>query len=516
MLSKQPQKQKQQDKPKSKAKKPTPFDKQGSAERRRVLQLEANMLRAEERSSQRHHQAQLARLREARFKVPAPTAPPPVFTTAGLGFNANGGGDALQLVATNPGFSGRGLVVKTGASLSDVVFNGICDPSQDPRWPDQFSLMKTTDIIQTSSLQVNTVNTSSVEGGYTYVGGLTLFGTNKVPGVSLTHITDGTTPDPDPLVPGDVPVWNTGTPMASLYASADFTGRICGQVFDLVFNLQGINHSIEVNAFPIVPHASSTVTAKPSGWPTHLKAGPTDLHVSWGARSWHISSGDDPIRFVTIPMDTRGLDFRELDQERLPYGSANGQAWSGWVIWFNGLSAADVVRVVCTATWEILPIPATTTMYYYPSSTRPSDSKRFDAATKTVASSLEAGLGAFETAVKIADTVHSISSTLHRTRGGANVEAMARLLGATRLGQRFSAPDVGTGHDFLVKTDLGEHKYPEPEKRPQVPEPLNFQQGASSALSPPRAAGLAVSSCLSSSSSSSQTLLRQVECPARR
>lgn len=355
-----------------------------------------------------------------------------------LTFDANGASNSLSL--GNRGFVGRGLLVSTGNPLTDVVANGVARPGSDPRWPDNFSLTKTTTIVQTSSRVCTTANSSAVPGGYTYVTAGALFGTNLVPGGLLT------------TMPMGVPDWSAFNSMPSLYASSDFLGRICGQVFDIQFNLQGIDHTVELNAFPLVPLNSSSLVAVPAGWPVDLNSGPTDLHCSWGARTWHLKSGANPVRLMTVPMDSRCLDFETLNVERGDFVSPANMAWTGWVFWINGLSVADVVRVTCTATWEITPLPLTANMYIYPSDSRPCDSRLMDVTSKRLSLLLDDGSNAFQWT----------SST-----GAAHLAATVSHRGYMSSEQVFGPPSASTA-SFLYRRA----RLPESEKRIPVVDEL--------------------------------------------
>lgn len=318
----------------------------------------------------------------------------PTLSHGTLTYNANNGGSNAGLSLTGErGMAGRGIIAATGLPLTDVVLNGVCAPGQDPRWPDVFSLQPTSVIVQTSSIQCTTVNTSAVEGGYSYVACGVVFGDNVYPGATVTKIDDGVavgTPGP-----GDTPNWTTATPMNALYSSADFVGRPCGQVTDLVFNLQGVQHTIEVNAVPFISTNWSSLTPAPAGWPTHLKTGPTDLMISWGARTWHITSGSEPVRLISTPLDSRCLDFGSLDTSRSPYSSSSNLAWSGWFWWTNALGGSDIIRQVTTATWEISPKSVASTTYLYPKSTRSFSASMMETATAAVAQLCDIGMNAW-------------------------------------------------------------------------------------------------------------------------
>lgn len=355
--------------------------------------------------------------KKPRFKyVPKnqrPTVPTQIRMIPTLNYDANAGSNGGSLTFGDRGFVGRGLLVNTHNELTDAVLNGVSN--QDPRWPDNFSMLKTITIVQTSSRVINSINSSSVAGGYTHCAAGVFMGTNKVPGVTIKN------------APAGVPDWSIFDVMPSLYSTSDFMARPCGQVFDLQFNLQGLDHTIEVNAFPIIPINSALLTATPAGWPTDLNTGPTDLHCSWGARSWHVKSGDRPIRLCCAPMDSRGLDFWDSSIERQSYLEDSGQAWSGWVFWVNGLFAADVVRVTCTSTWELAPVPVgTTSMYMYPTNSRPADSTLMDKTSRMLCSILDGGFNAFQWTT---------------TTGTAVLAAYLKLRGQMSAEQRFGPPN---------------------------------------------------------------------------
>jgi len=361
----------------------------------------------------------------------------PTLPHQSLEFNANLTDQRQALTFTGErGMASRALISSTGLPVSDCVFNGIAEPGKDPRWPDVFSLCKTSTIVQAASLQCTSWNSSTTAGGYTYNSALVLFGCNVTPGVSMTGVA-GT----------DTVAWNSGSVIPSLYTASDFVGRPCGHVFDVFFNLQGIDHTIEMNAFPFISLNNGNMVASPTGWPTHLNAGPNDLHNSWGARSFHIKSGAEPVRFVSLPLDSRCLDFQKLSVERGDYSSTSGVAWSGWCVWFNSLSAADVVRVVCTDTTEMSVIPfGTSTTYLYPASTRAFSPNTMAKATEILAHLSDMGYTAYQWGSKVMNM--GVGEMLSGMMNGLSERQLLRV-GATARGQMFGPPSIDSGLQLL-------------------------------------------------------------------
>lgn len=286
----------------------------------------------------------------------------------------------------------KSVIFPTGATIPDVVMNGVCKPGQDPRWGDRYGLTPTFWIEMTRTQQLHLINTSAAEGGYTFGTAGVVFGTNVHPAVSVSSIQSSTSS----TAAGGMPLWNHYTAMDSCYASADFLARPCGQRFEIVFNLQGINHTVELNAFPTTPAIYTDLTDEIDGWPTDVRAGPTDLQKSWGAKTWHPSSGCEPISMCTLPMDTRSLDFAPFNVDRGNYLADAGQAWAGWCFWGSGFGASDVVRLTTITTWELKPITKVANMYVYPSSSVPYEPGKMEYATKILSAIKDMGGTAFQ------------------------------------------------------------------------------------------------------------------------
>jgi len=305
--------------------------------------------------------------------------------------------------------------IKTGVPWSDAVMNGYAQG--DCRFPDPFTLQKTsvavisTTVTLTSAATSSTSSTSSYD--YTQAG---LFKGSPVYTLMACGPPSGNSYKLD-WKSDDAMWYSTGI------NSADFVSRPNGMVLDIIPRLVGVVHTVKLYAFPVLPLMTSNLTTKDvAGWPSDPNLGLSPVEASWGGREWEIDSTTKGVRLVSVPIDSRCLDFYTSTGERANfYGDAH-VGWSGWVYWFSGLNSSDRVDYQLSTVEEVMPITwGTATQYVYPASTRKTSATLRDQATNAVQALTDGGFGAFkwvDNVIDVAKKVWGIGSKIASIIGG--------------------------------------------------------------------------------------------------
>lgn len=294
----------------------------------------------------------------------------------------------------------RSVGLRLGDQIADCVYNGFPSPNTDPRWPDPFSLVKTGISVVTNMAtllpQAGAGSTDYKYGTYFFFRGspYATFWEGTV--ASSLKSSSSSAADEKANTAGAMDWAASAARQTGDWGvnSANYYSRPLGAVLDLKFELRGLPHEVSVCALPIEPVKTTDVTSSPTGWPTNISSLPSAQQVAWGVKQFTANGQSKGIRFVTLPIDSRGLDFAISNAERKGMSESSGLAWSSWAIWINGLSAADSCQVVCSFTEEIIP-KVITTGITMPLSHKPSSSLLMDSAIGVIERAAEAGLNAY-------------------------------------------------------------------------------------------------------------------------
>lgn len=290
--------------------------------------------------------------------------------------------------AADPGTQ-NAVRLKLGDKIAQCVFNGVADG--DVRFPDPFSLVPTTitRIVTTTQLSSLTTSTSSTSANKFQQG---IVGGDNTISMYITGTNQSTANfDWRALSSGGVL-----TPYAGGLNSADFLSRTIAIVADLQPLLVGPAHTITICAVPINPVTDAGLTlASPTGWPTAANLGISSVQASWGARIWTINSGEEGVRLVSLPADSRGLSFVPSNVERQSWATSSANCkWSQWLWWAYGMSDGDSIQLRVSVVQEVFPNTTSTTNYAYPKTERPSNARSFDNAVNTIERVAKAGYNA--------------------------------------------------------------------------------------------------------------------------
>jgi len=188
----------------------------------------------------------------ASFHTVSPPAPPFSYTI--LTRNEEKSSNAPVTAISSAGLL-RSNYVKVNNPTAECVFNGV-PGSRDPRWPDPFTLIKT------SVVSIPTTNTVAAEGGAsTYA-----FGTAFVirgDGVNTYKICP---------ISAQVPNWAGGSWGSCGINNAGMYSRPLGVSLEIRPIGNGVDHPYIFHAFSLAP-TSTTLTT--TGWPTNITSGPT-------------------------------------------------------------------------------------------------------------------------------------------------------------------------------------------------------------------------------------------------
>lgn len=282
--------------------------------------------------------------------------------------------------------------INTGVAWADTVMNGL--PSGDSRYPDPFTLAKTTQTVVSQTYRAIPCYTTALEqsgSDYSFCayGALRGSPTNTFAiGLNLDNTTTPYSLDWKPFVTdGSGMVWQNGG-----LVSTDFYTRPNGIVMDIIPRLVGPAHSVKMYAVPIQPLSHAEFTAHPAGWPTDPQRGLTGLLVTWGGREWELDSTSKGVRLVTLPLDSRCFDFWGGASDRAGIAGGVGVAWTSWIWWIIGLGDGDSVDIVCNCCEECLLKNVTTAAYAWPSTVRNTDTSARDASNRKIKQLAEAGL----------------------------------------------------------------------------------------------------------------------------
>jgi len=180
--------------------------------------------------------------------------------------------------------------------------------------------------------------------------------------------------------------------------SGNFWTRPNGIVLDIEVALVGPAHTVKIYAFPVQPMFSTELSASDiTGWPTNPMAGLSAPQVSWGGREWEVDASSRGVRLVSLPVDSRGLDFQRGDLERYQIQNYACIAWSTWVWWVAGMSSEDTLNLTINYTEEVFPYTiGVDTQYAYPANARATDSKLKDENVNTVKAVASSGGNAYQ------------------------------------------------------------------------------------------------------------------------
>jgi len=328
--------------------------------------------------------------------------------------------------------------LKMGDKVADCVFNGVVQG--DVRWPDPFSLVPTTvtrvvTVSQVASLTTSSSSTSAnkfLQGIFGGDGCYSLY-------VNLTNQTTTTFDWRSTDSSGPLQAYQCGI------CSADFYARPIAMVLDIQPLLVGPVHSITINAIPInaVAHVSLNV-ADPTGWPIYANVGPSSTQATWGARTWTVKSGEEGVRLVALPADSRGLAFLLANSERYAWQAASAACkWSQWLFWAWGMTDGDSCQVRVSFVEEVFPLTITTTAYAYPRQDRPSDARSFDKSVNIIEKAASYGMSAMRLTSKLMSWTDMIGR-----------------------GSRYIADLLGSGNSRFVSLGYSTPKMDQPRKAP--------------------------------------------------
>lgn len=349
----------------------------------------------------------------------------------------------------------RAKKVNTGNAWADAVMNGM--PSGDSRYPDPFTLMKTTQTVVSSTLRLGSESSSSTSGslyGYTASG---LFKGSPIGTYSWGALDAASEPY--------VFDWHKRTGVETTgqtwhncgLGTDDFYTRPNGVVMDIIPRLVGPAHSIKIYAVPLLPFHMSEMTAQPAGWPVYPNLGLSGLHVSWGGREWEIDSTSKGVRLVCLPVDSRGFDFLAGATERSAISGTAYTAWSGWMWWANGMNGEDTFDIVVSTCEEVMVKTLNeSTQYAWPATEKITNSMLKDKANNVVKNLATSGFNAFsiiDQSVDFTKKSWGIGNKLSSTLG-------------TQNGFLAFAPQIGAASSPISTRDsIVVNKKPDEEKK---------------------------------------------------
>jgi hypothetical protein len=192
--------------------------------------------------------------------------------------------------------------------------------------------------------------------------------------------------------------------------SANHITRPMGCTLDIKPRLYGIAHSIKLFAFPVPPLKKSNLTVvSPAGWPSTVISGLTPANVSWGGREWTLGPESSGVHLVSVPMDSRGMDFGLSSTERGYWGDALNNAWSTWVFWAYGFAEGDLIDFSINFTEEALVVHNTATVFAYPAAIRQTSGPLRDENVNKVKDAVESGLTGISIIDKTVDFVGKVA-----------------------------------------------------------------------------------------------------------
>lgn len=285
--------------------------------------------------------------------------------------------------------------ISTHNNWADAVLNGI--PTGDARYPDPFTLLKTTQTVVSSSSTITSIatSTSSTAASYDYAD----YGLFKGSPINTYGLGNS-------LAAGTLAFdWSARVSWYNCgLGSADFLTRPNGYVMDIIPRLTGPVHNVTLFAVPLLPFKVADISIPaPVGWPAAPNQGLTATQVSWGGREWELNSTSKGVRLISLPLDSRCFDFTSGNGERGSIANYSEMAWSGWCWWVNGMGAGDKLDIVFSACEEVVMKTSTTTQYAWPSSDKPSDSRARDQANNTVKEITSSGLNGFSMIDQVVD-----------------------------------------------------------------------------------------------------------------
>jgi len=309
----------------------------------------------------------------------------------------------------------RNAGVRLGDPIADVVFNGFPTPHTDPRWPDPFTLVRTGVTSMTSGVNLTPLTYS---GAPTYgYGTYFLFR-----GSPINSFWEGKVGTAGALK------WKAADCQGSVVNaginSSNYFTRPIGAVVELHLDIRGLDHSVSVCAVPFEPILPNTIGADvPTGFPATIGVLPTAAQVSFGAKQWVVTANDNPIRFCTLPMDSRALDFAGGNIDRTDAASYAMMAWHTWIVWIYGMSADDAAQVAIHYSEEIMPRAFVATGFNYPTADKESNSSLLDSAINAIQAAAEAGLTGYkvvDSIVNVGKKVWNMGKSLYSALGFAN------------------------------------------------------------------------------------------------
>jgi len=363
---------------------------------------------------------------KASLKQPPAYQAPVVSLVRGAGPDGGGNGPLTVAANINSGGYSQAVEIPMSTGWAQAVMNGTATTSVEPRFPDPFRLSPSSvTLVNTSYAAPITSLTSSTSTLPNFAAAFVLKGDPVVSAFGCSVAT--TTGIVDWTYAG-----RTWGPLVSGMVSTDFYTRPNGCVFEITPLMRGIEHTITINAMPILPWASTSfgVAAMP-GFFTDVRLSPTGYQRYVGARQWVFKPGDEAIRLVSLPVDSRCLDFVIGGTERNGVNLGSMCGWTGWIVTMYGFTSSDALDIRTRFVEEIMPVAFnSTTNYSYPTSIRHADPAKAAAAVNEIMEAAQAGLTGIKMVDKAANWV------------------------ANKV--RSAAQTVWQGHDpILVGSDLG-------------------------------------------------------------
>jgi len=322
--------------------------------------------------------------------------------------------------------------VNLGAPWVNTVFNGVVDG--DCRFPDPFTLVKTsiTQIVTAGQWSAQALSFAPGTNDYGEYG--FLFGSGVA---SLGHFSSISTSTSS----FDTSTSSSLTFLSGGMNSTDLMSRPNGCVLTIKPQLIGPAHSCFVCAFPINPCNQASIRAMgtvPTGWPrtvTSLRQSISAQQSMWGGRFWEFHEGDDAIKLVSLPVDSRCLDFgiSNVERDAMYIGDVDEPAvlaWTGWVFWVYGCTAVDKITYKLNFCEETMLRTLQTTIFPYPQSLRKTSSVVRDGLINTAANAVQSGLNGIKLGDKVMDLLKGAGNAVFRKLKGIAGGMIPELFGA--------------------------------------------------------------------------------------
>lgn len=294
-------------------------------------------------------------------------------------------GAGLQAMSSTTVATGQtaSASIHTGNHYVDAMLTGFATSAD--RMPDPYTCVKT--------FTTNCHYSDIVAPNYP-ISGTTTYG-----GRSFLLMGSGAETIGSPVLTPDASdvkvAYNGIVPLNVGMGSTALLSRPVGVTQTLTFLGVGPVHKVTVTAIPILPDVISTLAAAPVSWPTTLSAGLTTIMSIWGGRQWQLEPGES-LDFICSPLDNRSFDFEQSSIARGRFDALGQIAWSGWLVWFWGMTAGDTIARRVVVGEECCYVTNGSTSYAFPQSRNPPDPIRSSTAKNLFSSLMEKGYGAFK------------------------------------------------------------------------------------------------------------------------